>query len=234
MVLAILQARVSATRLSGQVLKPLLGKPMIFYQLERIKHAAKIDRLIVAANIDQSDDQLVDICWESKVPAYRGSSIDVLDCFYQVACMLQADHIVRLTGDCPLIDPEIIDLVIETHLWEGNDYTSNTLEPTYPSGLDVEVMTFASLEKAWDEAKTPSEREQVTSYIYQHPDLFKLGNVAWNLNLSHFRWKIDVPADLEFVKVVYERLYQPGRIFKMQDIFDLINANPKLKEINSE
>jgi spore coat polysaccharide biosynthesis protein SpsF len=149
---AILQARVSSTRLPGKVLKPILGVPMILRQIERVRRAKKIDQFIVATSNDRTDDPLADICSNTNIECFRGSLEDVLDRFYHAAKPLNPEHIVRLTGDCPLADPQLIDQLILFHLQGGYDYSSNTVETTYPDGLDVEIFRFSCLELAWKEA----------------------------------------------------------------------------------
>jgi len=165
MILAILQARVSSTRLPGKVLKPILGMPMLLRQIERVKQAKLIEQLLVATSDDKSDDPIEQLCRENDIACFRGSLDDVLDRFYQAAKPYQPDHIVRLTGDCPLIDPQLIDEVVVFCLSGDYDYVSNAFEPTYPDGLDVEVFRFPCLQQAWEEAELPSEREHVTLFI---------------------------------------------------------------------
>ena len=194
-VLAILQARVSSTRLPRKVLKPILGVPMILRQIERIKRANCIDKLVVATSTDSSDDELFELCQHHEIVCLRGSLNDVLDRFYQVAILYNPAHVVRLTGDCPLADPRIIDEVIQRHLTGQYDYTSNTIEPTYPDGLDIEIFRLACLERAWQEACLPSQREHVTLFINQHAELFNRGSVKNIEDLSKLRWTVDELED---------------------------------------
>ncbi|HUK99984.1 MAG TPA: glycosyltransferase family protein, partial [Nitrospirota bacterium] len=184
MILSILQARVSSTRLPGKVLKPILGRPMLLLQIERIKRATQIDRLILATSADPSDDPVEKLCLEHNISCYRGSLNDVLDRFYQAAMPLHPDHVVRLTGDCPLADPLVIDQVISFHRQGNFDYTSNVVEPSFPDGLDVEIFRFSCLEEAWKEAALPSQREHVTPFIHLQPDRYKIGSVKNTVDLS--------------------------------------------------
>ena len=171
-VLAIVQARCSSSRLPGKVLAPILEKPMIIHELERLQRSQYIDKVILATSTDSSDDSLVKIA-EKVVNVYRGSLDDVLDRYYQCAKLYNPEHVVRITGDCPVIDWRLVDEVITKHLNEGNDYTS--LTEHFPDGLDTEIFRFSVLERAWREAEFRSEREHVTLYIRKHPEIFKLG-----------------------------------------------------------
>lgn len=232
MILAILQARTSSTRLPGKVLLNLAGQPMLARQIERIKRSELIDRLIVATSDNEDDNRLAELCAEIEIDCFRGSLDDVLDRFYRAAEPCQPEHVVRLTGDCPLTDPAVIDEVIEFYLSSGSDYASNTLEPTFPDGLDVEVMAFVALEKAWREARKQSEREHVTPYIISNGGMFNVANFAYSQNLSKLRWTVDEPEDFEFVSAVYEELYERNPRFDMADILKLIESRPELTVIN--
>lgn len=231
-ILAILQARMNSTRLPGKVLKPLLGIPMLQRQIERIKRSKMIDKLIVATSDQDSDNPIRFLCENNGIPVFRGSLDDVLDRFYQCALSNAPNHIVRLTGDCPLADPLLIDEIISYHLTEKNDYTSNTLEPTYPDGLDVEVFCFSVLKTTWIESELPSEREHVTPYIYKQPDKFKLGSFKNNTDLSHLRWTVDEEVDYEFVQKVYTKLYPDNPTFGTLDLLAYIERDQGLIDLN--
>jgi len=231
--IAILQARVSSTRLPGKVLEDILGEPMIFRQIERALRSGRIEGLMVATSSDVSDDPLADLCRRKGIECFRGDLDDVLDRFYHAALQCGPDHIVRITGDCPLLDPEVMDGVIEKHI-EGNyDYTSNTAPATFPDGLDVEVFRFSALVDAWREARLPSEREHVTPYIRNNPDRYRMGNLLNGEDLSSLRWTVDERRDLDFVRRVYEYLYPEKPAFGMKDVLNLLKQKPKLMEINS-
>lgn len=234
MILALLQARMSSSRLPGKVLKPILGRPMLLRQLERVQRARSIDKLIVVTSTDVIDDQLESLCKAEKIEVYRGSLDDVLDRFYQAARPYDAENIVRLTGDCPLSDPEVIDAVVAQHLREGNDYTSNTLQPTFPDGLDVEVFKSKCLQRAWEEARLPSQREHVTPYVWQRPERFTVGHVVQKEDLSFLRWTVDEPSDFDLVSCIYETIYPQNPEFKTRDILDLLEKLPKLKSVNAK
>ena len=223
----------SSSRLPGKTLEPVLGQPMIRRQIERIRDAKRIDRLVVATSTDASDDRLAQVCRTEGIECARGSLADVLDRFYQVALSLSPANVIRLTGDCPLTDPEVLDAVIAFHLDNGFDYSSNTLEPTFPDGLDVEVMRFECLEHAWREARLPSEREHVTPYLYNHRERFRVGSYRGARNFSHMRWTVDEPEDLEFVRRIYAALHPANPSFRMRDVLALLEREPVLAAINS-
>ena len=229
MILAIVQARCSSSRLPGKVLQPILGKPMILHELERLKRSRCIDRIVLATSCDSSDDALAETVG-SVVDVYRGSLDDVLDRYYQCAQQMSGTTIVRITGDCPVIDWNIVDEAIQKHQTEGNDYTS--LDEHYPDGLDTEVFRFPSLKRSCEEAKLPSEREHVTQYMRKHPELFKLGTVCCIKDMSSVRWTVDEPEDLELIRQIYAELYPKKPDFTAEDIGDLMEKCPDLKKIN--
>lgn len=232
MILGLLQARVSSTRLPGKVILPLLGKPMILRQLERLRRVRQIDKLVLATSNDPSDDPLAALCTKESIECFRGSLDDVLDRFYQAARAHQPDYVVRLTGDCPLADPEIIDDLISYFLDMGGDYASNCLEPTFPDGLDAEIVRFSCLETAWKEATLPSQREHVTPFIHQQPGRFRIGCTKSNTDLSELRWTVDEPVDFELVTRIYEALYPQNPDFSTSDILTLLELNPRLRSMN--
>lgn len=233
MVVVIIQARMGSTRLPGKVLKDIVGKPLLSHVVERVLAIQRVDQVIVATTTKEQDNSIVTLCTQLGVSCFRGSEEDVLDRYYQAAKWIGADVIVRITADCPLIDPVVSEKVVDAYLRGGCDYASNSLKRTYPDGLDTEVFSFEALEKAWREAKLPSEREHVTPYIWKNGNLFRLRNVMQKVNLSHLRWCVDEFEDLEFVRKVYERLYKPGRIFLMNDILKLLEQEPSLMDINA-
>jgi len=233
MILAVLQARMSSTRLPGKVVKPILGRPMLMRQIERLQHATCIDHLIIATSIETLDSEIEELCDAENIKCYRGSLDDVLDRIYSAALLFEPEHVIRLTGDCPLVDPELIDKLVDYYLANEFDYASNTLNPTWPDGLDVEVMKFECLEIAWREAKLISEREHVTSYIYNHPKKFNLGSYENDKDLSSLRWTVDESADFDLVNHIYEKLYSDGVEFSTNDILELLKNNPDLTHINN-
>ncbi|MBD1381923.1 cytidylyltransferase domain-containing protein [Metabacillus arenae] len=234
MILAILQARVSSTRLPGKVLKPILGSPMLLKQIERIKRSKKIDKFIVATSKEALDNDIEQLCKENNITCFRGNLMNVLDRFYKAAVNYIPANIVRLTGDCPLIDPELIDKVIAFHNKGNYDYTSNTIEPTYPDGLDVEIFRFYCLEHAWREAVLPSHREHVTPFIYEQPNRFRIGSYKNHKDLSQLRWTVDEERDFELVTKIYEALYPSNPNFTSEEILTFLDENPNLKNLNKD
>ena len=233
MIVAILQARMTSSRLPGKVLKPILGRPMLDYQVERLRRARRLDRLVVATSTDPSDDPIAEDCRHLAVDCFRGSLDDVLDRYYQAAMAFHATDIVRVTGDCPLLDPELIDTLVATHLDGGFDYCSTSLEPTYPNGLDAEIMTFAALERAWAEAELPSDREHVTLYLYKRAKGLKLGSVTQAEDQSSMRWTVDNQEDFDLVRRIFEALYPVNPAFSTADILTFLARHPEVARINA-
>ena len=234
MIVAILQARMGSTRLPGKVLMPVLGKPMLALQIERIKRAKKVDKIILATSTENDDQAIVNLAKNLGVEYYQGSLENVLERFYQAAVPYQPNHVVRLTGDCPLSDPELIDAAITCHLNNNFDYTSNTLQPTFPDGLDVEVMTWQALSDAYHEARLPSEKEHVTPFIHQKPLRYQLGYFQNATDVSQLRWTVDEEKDFELVKNIYEALYTKNPAFRWQDALTFIQNNPELAIYNTQ
>lgn len=232
-VLAILQARLSSTRLPGKVMRPLLGEPMVWRQWERICRAKLIDRLVLATSDDPSDDPLAAFAAARGMACFRGSLPDVLARFAGAAeAFGPTDHIVRLTADCPLCDPAIIDAVIAHHLQSGADYTSNSVERTFADGLDVEVMTSATLFRAAAEAPPGPAREHVTMHIYRHPAQFRLAALTQGKDQSHWRWTVDTPEDFAMVSRVYQALYPQDPAFDAADVETFLCAHPDVAALN--
>ena len=232
-VLAIIQARICATRLPGKVLMPLAGKSVLEHVIMRIKRSEKVSGVIVATSTKEDDIKIVEFCEKLNVRTFRGSEEDVLDRFYQASRLLKPAHVVRITADCPMIDPKIINEIVLKHLKNGSDYTSNTIEPTYPDGEDVEVFKMSALEKAWKSAKLSSEREHVTPYVKNNPQIFKLLNITYKVNLSEKRWTLDEKIDYEFLKEIFDNLYSLNPFFSMEDILRFLEKNPRIECINS-
>lgn len=233
-VVAIIQARMGSTRLPGKVMKEILGKPVILWDLDRISISKLIDEIVVAIPYGKENDVIADTIkkYNDKIVTTRGSEDDVLDRYYQAAVKADADVVVRITSDCPLIDPVVINQVIEQFLDNDCDYCSNSLIRSYPRGLDTEVFSFKALEEAWNEATKDSEREHVTPYIIENPDKFKLLNVANSSDLSHLRWTLDTKEDFEFINAIYERIFPKKQLFLMDDVLKLMDKEPELIDIN--
>lgn len=231
---AIVQARMGSSRLSGKVLEDIEGKPMLWHIVNRLKTCIFIDLIVVATTIEKKDDAIAKFCMEHGIEVFRGSENDVLDRYYQAAKNYRADVIVRITADCAVIDPKVTDYVISRYLENKNDcdFCSNVLTRTYPNGLETEVVPMDILRVAWEKAKKECYREHVTLFFGDHPELFRLHNVSNNKDLSHLRWTVDQKEDLELIRQIYKRLYSGGKIFYMKDIFGLLHKEPHLKEIN--
>lgn len=232
-VTAILQARASSSRLPNKVILPVLDRPMLARQLERILQAKKIEQLIVATSTECSDNPIAELCESMNISCYRGDLNDVLARFYYASAMHESEHIVRLTGDCPLTDPSMIDSVIKFHIEGGYDYSSNSLHPTLPDGLDVEIIKASTLREIHQKAVLPSEREHVTLYINNNKSKFKIGSYESSINLSEHRWTVDEQKDLDFVREIYSALYENNPNFTSDDILLHLESNPELLDINS-
>jgi spore coat polysaccharide biosynthesis protein SpsF len=233
-IVAIVQARVDSARLPRKTIAPICAKPLIEHVFDRVRACRLIDEVTLATTTDPADHRLIHLASRNGVAAYAGSGNDVLDRFYQAARRFDADIIVRVTADDPFKDPQVVDQVIETFLGrQPLDYCSNTIEPTYPEGLDIEVFSFDALARAWRGAVLASDREHVTPYIWRQPDIFRCANVKLGRDLSHLRWTLDYEEDLKFTREVYARLYRRGQIFGMDEILALIENEPWLSGINA-
>lgn len=226
--LAILQARTSSTRLPGKVLNPIESVPMVLRQLERVSRAVSLDEIVMATSVDPSDDELAAVVTAAGYPVFRGSLNDVLARFVGVLDEYRPDLAVRLTADCPLTSPAVIDLVVERFHAAAADYVSNTMAPTYPDGLDVEVVSAAALRSVAEVSNDEQEREHVTLGVYRRTDEFTIENVAdpAGRNNAALRWTVDDAEDLSFVRQVYRHLYPAA--FDYEDILQLLDANPEL------
>lgn len=228
---ALVQARMGSTRLPGKALKDIHGRTMLARVVRRALRSALIDKLVVATTEKEADDAIVSECDSLGISCFRGSEDDVLDRYYQAARTFSADSIVRITSDCPLIDPEIIDRVMQAFLDNGPDYASNIIKSTYPRGLDVEVFTFDALEKAWYEASADFQHVHVTPYIYQHPKQFRILSVSGDEDLSRHRWTVDTREDLALIQAVYAKINRDD-LFSWRDVLELFNREPNLAEVN--
>lgn len=233
-VACIVQARMGSTRLPGKVLALIQGKPVLWHIVKRLRYSKIIDEIVIATTINIKDAAIESFCKRYKVGYFRGAENDVLDRYYQAAKLHNASVIVRITADCPLIDPGVVDKVIRYYLGRRDriDYVSNTLIRSFPQGLDTEVFTFRALEKSWQKAKKAYQREHVTPYIYEHPEIFRTANLKNNKDFSYLRWTVDEPKDLELVRQIYRRLYREGNIFIMNKILAVLRKEPELLEIN--
>jgi spore coat polysaccharide biosynthesis protein SpsF (cytidylyltransferase family) len=229
-VVAIIQARMSSSRLPGKVLMTLAGKPVLAHVVERLSYCRMIDQVVVATTTESSADPVADYCADNNIDYYRGSLEDVLDRYYQVAKINHADPIVRITGDCPAIDPVVVDAVI-TGFLSGN-YDLYGLGGEFPDGLDCTVYSFKALEKAWKEAKLQSEREHVGPYIEKNTQMFYNGALKIFYGLEQQRWTLDEPEDYILLSKIFDKLYRTDSPFLTHDVLQLLRADPELITIN--
>ena len=231
-IVAIIQARCNSSRLTGKVLADIDGKPLVERVVNRIKQVELIDKVVVATSISASDNPLEEWCKSEKVDFFRGSESNVLERFYECAKAFDANIVVRITADDPFKDPVVISQAVNLLINNNNyDYVSNTLKPTYPEGIDVEVFRFEALEVAFKNATLSSECEHVTPYIWKDSIKFSLFNFEYTKNLSYLRWTIDYPEDLEFTRAVYIKMRDKAGVFLMKDILSLLKKYPALTKI---
>ena len=238
-IVTVVQARTGSSRLPNKVMMPILGEPLLLKMLERVMAAETIGLLVVATSTNKEDDTIEELCKVNGINCFRGHPTDLLDRHYQVSKKYNADAVVKIPSDCPLIDPSIIDKVITFYLdnVESFDYVSNLHPASYPDGNDVEIMKFSALEIAWQNCKKNFEREHTTPFIWENPDKFRIGNVNWNEGIDYsttHRWTIDYEEDYLFIKKIYEELYNKNRLFTLNDILDLLNEKTDIYHINSK
>lgn len=231
----IVQARMTSTRLPGKVLMPIANRPMLSYQLERLRRATQAERIVIATTTNAADDPIVDFCIVEGVDWTRGSEHNVLSRYFEAATRFGAETIVRVTSDCPLIDPQLIDRAINTFKNEGNryDYVSNMIEPSWPYGMAVEVFSARALSEAHAEATEEAEREHVTPFIYWRPDRYRIKSLTMQPDLHQHRWTVDTPEDFELAQRILETLYPKNPHFQMTDVLALLTEHPDWEAINA-
>ena len=230
-IVLVIQARMGSTRLPGKVLRDLCGKTVLERVVDRCRGIRSIGQLVVATSTHGRDQVIVDQCASFGAAVYRGSEHDVLDRYYQAAIRYEADAVVRITGDCPLIDPVVSSQVIDLFMQQTSDYASNVEPRCYPQGLDTEVFTFQALRAAWKDANQSYERSHVTTYIRTRPDRFKALGLQANQDYSHLRWTLDTPDDWRFIQAVYEGL-EDVEVFGWRDVLHLMKCQPQLYHLN--
>jgi spore coat polysaccharide biosynthesis protein SpsF len=230
-IVAIVQAHMGSTRLPGKVLLDLAGRTMLARVVRRAQRTRLIDEVTVACSTEPSDDAIVTECATLGIRVHRGSDSDVLDRYHGATEAFRPDAVVRITSDCPLIEPEVSDKVIARFLESGADYTSNTIDRSYPRGLDTEICRRACLDRAWAEAKESYQRVHVTPYLYQHPELFKTVQVRGETDLNELRWTVDTREDFEFISRIYSH-FGGEDDFSWRDVLGLLKSKPELEEIN--
>lgn len=237
-ILIVIQARTGSTRLPGKILLPLAGKPMLVKMYERVLASKTPKEIVIATTTDPEDDAVVELCKTNNIKFFRGHPTDLLDRHYKAGLEFGADIVVKIPSDCPLICPNVIDDVLNLYL-ENRDkyeYVSNLHPATHPDGNDVEVIPMKILEQVWNEANRDFEREHTTPFIWERPERFRIGNLEWDTGLdfsmSH-RFVLDYEEDYEYIKKIYEELYESKNIFTLCDIMMMLDRKPELKKINA-
>ncbi len=234
MIGAIIQARMGSTRFPEKVIKQIQGKTVLDHVIERVKRIKGVDKVILAVPADSINDVLEDIGKKQGIDIFRGSENNVLDRTYQAAKLYNIDHIVRITSDCPLLDHAVVEKVIKYYFDNNYDYASNVHPPTFPDGYDVEVFSFKALEKNWQQASTPEEKEHVWPYFYKIPNMFKTGNFKNDKDYSHIRLTLDEEKDFVLINEVFKELYNTTPYFGLEQVIDLFNKKPELIKINQD
>ncbi len=235
-IVAIIQARMTSSRLPGKVMIDIAGFPMLYHVIKRVSSAQLVDQVVVATTDDPADDPIQEFCNSNSISCFRGHPYDVLDRYYQAASKFQANIIVRITADCPIMDPILIDSLIQSFLDADVDFAANRLPPpwkrTYPIGLDIEIVRFMALEKARREAETQFEREHVMPFFYDQPGRFKTLLAHHEPDYGNKRWTVDTPQDLELINLIFKH-FSPRVDFSWLAVIDLIKSNPDLEKINT-
>lgn len=229
----IVQARMTSTRLPGKVLKEIMGKPLLEYQMERLRHIKSVDEIVIATTINDTDQPIVDFCERLSVSYFRGSEEDVLARYHGAAEKYNADVVVRVTSDCPVIDPAVCEEAITYFMKIHDQYDYVRLEQ-YPRGLDAEVLSFKVLDECFREATEKPDREHVTPFIYRQLERYRVKHMTCNEDYSHHRWTVDTPEDLELVKRIIEGLYPIKKMFDFVDVLDILKKNPDWYYINEK
>jgi len=227
----------SSTRLPGKVLKKVDGLPLLLHQVRRVTKAKMVDKILIATSISAQDDKIEELCKKNKIEYFRGPENDVLSRYYECAKKFSAEIIIRLTADCPLLDPVIIDNTIRLYLENKADYAANTAPPQtrkFPDGMDVEVFSMAALSRAHEQARDPLDREHVTFYFWKYNNGFKTVQLDNARDYSKYRFTVDYPEDFEVVKFIMQTLKAAGRFGNLDEIINILDANPRIRELNSK
>jgi spore coat polysaccharide biosynthesis protein SpsF len=231
-IVAIVQARTGSSRLPGKILMPVMGKPLLAHVIFRLKACKTLDRIVVATTTENDDTEVELLCRANQWDVYRGHPEDVLSRYFEAASAFEAQTIVRITGDCPCMDPKLVDELVSYYSHHSYDYVSNTLVPTYPDGYDIEVFSKESLETADLRAKKLSEREHVTPFIKQE-DQFSIHNIASKHQLGHLRVTVDEESDFKMVRALYSKLYPRDPLFGLDMVVNCLESDPKLRVLNA-
>jgi spore coat polysaccharide biosynthesis protein SpsF len=235
-VVAIIQARMGSTRLPGKVLMEVDGVPLLEIMLSRVVKSELLDQVVIATSTLPNDDKIIEFCQKKNFECFRGSEEDVLSRYFECANKYKADIVVRLTADCPLIDPQIIDKVINHYLEKNVDYNANTIpseKSTFPDGSDVEVFSLDALERAYKEAKDPKDREHVTFYFWKYNNNFTKAQLSQNSDWSNYRFTVDYPEDFEVVEFIIKELTKRKSFGHLKEVIEILEINPDIKNINS-
>jgi spore coat polysaccharide biosynthesis protein SpsF len=232
-VVAIIQARMGSSRLPGKVLRKVLGRELLSYQVERIRRCNQIDQVVIATTTKAIDHPIVEYCINNKILYYRGDEEDVLSRYYEAAVNYQADVIVRLTGDCPLLDPEIVDYMIAMYEKNPNHYVSNVIQRTFPRGFDIEIIPFQLLKEINEQATSAYDREHVTTFLRNQSTIFPTIDVTNERDLSNYRLTVDTFEDFQLIQKIIEELYPNNPCFSLKDVVELLASQPKLLQLNA-
>lgn len=234
MIIGVIQVRMGSTRLKEKALKKILGKPLLWHIYQRVSAAASLDRVVIATVDGEKNQPIIEFAKKYGIDYYAGSEVDLVDRYLKTARKFEASALVRITGDCPLADPAIINEVVKVYADHPGTYSyiCNTVPPSYPDGLDVDIFPRATLERLDREVQDLFWREWFTSYIRERPEEYKFANIKSAVDYSNLRWTVDYAEDLDFIKEVFGRLYPKKNIFLMQDILELLKSNPELAKIN--
>lgn len=234
-IIGVIQARMNSQRLPGKVMMNLLDKPIIWHIYNRLKHCKYLDDAVISTGEYSNNKEIIDFAKAEKIPYFEGSEKDLIDRLYETTVKFQASAIVRITADCPLVDPVVVDRLVQ--FYRNNpqyDIVTNCKVRTFPHGLDAEIYSLESLKKMWKEIKQPEIREWFPFFVEKNQSMFKIFNVENDQNLSNLRWALDYPEDYELIKIIYQSLFKQNEVFTTKDVLALLEQNPKLSEINSK
>ncbi|MFD0870997.1 3-deoxy-manno-octulosonate cytidylyltransferase [Chlamydia abortus] len=234
-VVAIIQARMNSSRLPGKILMKVLDKPLLEYQVDRLRRASLLDEIVIATTVGPKDDAVAEWAGRQALPCFRGPEYDVLARYAKAADLFGADAIVRLTADCPILDPRIVDQVVHAYksLAPEVDYVSNILKRTFPRGMDTEIFSARALKQAHIAAERPYDREHVTPYLYNQPHLFRTAGVTYSADESRYRLTVDTPEDFQLIQRIIEVLYPTDPHFSLETVLELLRTHPEWAEINA-
>jgi spore coat polysaccharide biosynthesis protein SpsF len=233
-IVVIIQARMGSTRLPGKVMLKLMDKPMLEHVVDRSRAIPSIHEVMIATTSNAEDDAIAEFAEEHRILCTRGSATNVLSRYYEAAKLSGADVIARVTSDCPLLDPDVSNAVIQAFMDHPEiDYCSNTISRSFPQGLDIEVFTFAALEKAYQDAQVNYELEHVTPYIYQHPDIFQIHQYVGDIDYSSYRWTVDTQEDYQLISAIYQAIYKPDKLFSWQEGIRFMEQHPDAGKLNA-